>query len=148
MPTSTTVRTTVVTQGPTVSFVSVQSGFISTISGILTAIEMILGIVVFSLAVVWMRPGATLFLSLISFTYWVISFFILLASALSASGTVLPSTLFYLVFHCAGFFFYLSGGISCIIQGYYAATIAAGVIGLVAAIFHLIHSGFAYKKKL
>lgn len=45
MPTSTTVRTTVVTQGPTVSFVSVQSGFISTISGILTAIEMVGGVV-------------------------------------------------------------------------------------------------------
>ncbi|CAN7938092.1 unnamed protein product, partial [Ixodes hexagonus] len=126
MPT-TTVRTTVVTQGPSTSFVSVQRGFISTISGLLTALEMVLGIIVFALTMTWLSTGSVLFLSLTSFTYWIISFFILLASALSATGTVLPTTLFYMVFHCAGFFLYLSGGISCIAQGHRGVIIAAGV---------------------
>ncbi|CAN8000567.1 unnamed protein product, partial [Ixodes pacificus] len=126
MPT-TTVRTTVVTQGPSTSFISVQRGFISTISGLLTALEMVLGIIVFALTMTWLSTGSVLFLSLTSFTFWIISFFILLASALSATGTVLPTTLFYMVFHIAGFFLYLSGGISCIAQGHRGVIIAAGV---------------------
>ncbi|KAH6946396.1 hypothetical protein HPB50_013230 [Hyalomma asiaticum] len=39
--TTTAIRTTVVREGPTIKFVSVQQGFISTISGLLTAIEMV-----------------------------------------------------------------------------------------------------------
>lgn len=92
--TTTTIRTQVIREGPTIKFVSVQQGFISTISGLLTAIEM------------------------------------------------------YMVFHGTAFFFYLSGGVSTIISSYHGVTIAAGVLGLVASVFHLIHTGFAYKNKI
>ncbi|KAH7977895.1 hypothetical protein HPB49_003867 [Dermacentor silvarum] len=146
--TTTTIRTTVVGEGPTIKFVSVQQGFISTISGLLTSIEMVLGIIVFSLAMLWLTKGAVLFLVLISFAFWVMSFLILISSAFSATGTLLPTTLFYMVFHGTAFLFYLSGGVSTIISSHHGVTIAAGVLGLVASIFHLIHTGFAYKKKI
>ncbi|XP_064487581.1 uncharacterized protein LOC135399776 [Ornithodoros turicata] len=151
MPTTTTVRqTTVVTQpgSTTFSSISVQRGFISTVTGMLTIVELVLGIITFSLAVSYLDTRSTLFLVLVSFTYWIITFMILASALLSASGTVLPTTQFYLTFHAFGFLFYTCGGLSCAVQAFWAANIASGVMGLLAGICHLVHVVFAYKKKI
>lgn len=85
---------------------------------------------------------------LISFAYWLISLYILLSAFLSMSGTVLPSTFFYFLFHVFGMLLYAAGGIAVLAEvtrfsssGY----IASGAMGLIAAICHVVHVAFIYK---
>ncbi|KAL1428864.1 hypothetical protein MTO96_016620 [Rhipicephalus appendiculatus] len=149
---TTTVRqtTTVTTSGSSpVVALSVNTAFLTSIGGILTLLELILGIIVFSLC--YQYAGFTssgIFLLLISFTYWLISLYILLSAFLSMSGTVLPSTFFYFLFHVFGMLLYAAGGIAVLAHvsrfsssGY----IASGAMGLIAAICHVVHVAFIYK---
>ncbi|KAH7984361.1 uncharacterized protein LOC119373612 [Rhipicephalus sanguineus] len=148
---TTTVRqtTTVTTSGSSpVIALSVNTAFLTSIGGILTLIELILGIIVFSLCYQYPGYSSGTFLLLISFAYWLISLYILLSAFLSMSGTVLPSTFFYFLFHVFGMLLYAAGGIAVLAHvtrfsssGY----IASGAMGLIAAICHVVHVAFIYK---
>lgn len=148
---TTTVRqtTTVTTSGSSpVVALSVNTAFLTSIGGILTLLELILGIIVFSLCYQYSGYSSSIFLMLISFAYWLISLYILLSAFLSMSGTVLPSTFFYFLFHVFGMLLYAAGGIAVLAEvtrfsssGY----IASGAMGLIAAICHVVHVAFIYK---
>lgn len=148
---TTTVRqtTTVTASGSSpVIALSVNTAFLTSIGGILTLIELILGIIVFSLCYQYTGYSSGIFLLLISFAYWLISLYILLSAFLSMSGTVLPSTFFYFLFHVFGMLLYAAGGIAVLAHvtrfsssGY----IASGAMGLIAAICHVVHVAFIYK---
>uniref|UniRef100_A0A131XMV0 Putative conserved plasma membrane protein n=1 Tax=Hyalomma excavatum TaxID=257692 RepID=A0A131XMV0_9ACAR len=147
---TTTVRqTTVTTSGSSpVVALSVNTAFLTSIGGILTLIELILGIIVFSLSYQYAAYSSGIFLLLISFAYWLISLYIVLSAFLSASGTVLPSTFFYFLFHVFGVILYAAGGIAVlahVTRFSPSGTIAAGAMGLVAAICHVVHVAFIYK---
>lgn len=141
--------TTVTTSGSSpVVALSVNTAFLTSIGGILTLFELILGIIVFSLCYQYAGYSSGHFLLLISFAYWLISLYILLSAFLSASGTVLPSTFFYFLFHVFGAILYAAGGIAVLahVTKYSSSgTIAAGAMGLVAAICHVVHVAFIYK---
>uniref|UniRef100_A0A023FQK0 Putative conserved plasma membrane protein n=1 Tax=Amblyomma cajennense TaxID=34607 RepID=A0A023FQK0_AMBCJ len=148
---TTTVRqtTTVTSSGSSpVVALSVNTTFLSSIGGILTVIELILGIIVFSLCYQYAFGHSGIFLLLISFAYWLVSFYILFSAFLSASGTLLPNTFFYFLFHVFGVLLYAAGGIAVLAQLNRfspSGTIAAGAMGLIAAICHVVHVAFIYK---
>lgn len=147
---TTTVRqtTTVTSSGsPSVIALSVNTTFLTSIAGILTLLELVLGIIVFSLCYTYGIGHSGVFLSLISFAYWLVSFYILLSACLSASGTLLPNTFFYFLFHVFAVPLYAAGGIAVlvVVSSYNSGGIAAGAIGLVTALCHIVHVAFIYK---
>uniref|UniRef100_A0A1E1WZD1 Putative conserved plasma membrane protein n=1 Tax=Amblyomma aureolatum TaxID=187763 RepID=A0A1E1WZD1_9ACAR len=149
---TTTVRqtTTVTSSGSSpVVALSVNTTFLTSIGGILTLLELVLGIIVFSLCYQYAAGAHSgIFLLLISFAYWLVSLYILLSAFLSASGTLLPNTFFYFLFHVFGAFLSAAGGIAVLAQlsrYSHSGTIAAGAMGLIAAICHVVHVAFIYK---
>ncbi|XP_064466337.1 uncharacterized protein LOC135377674 isoform X2 [Ornithodoros turicata] len=108
----------------------------------------ILGITVFGLLHNHWVSNVVLYLYLVSFAYWLPSLYVLLSGALSATGTVLPTTLFFFVFHACGFLLYLAGGIGVLVvvaKYQWAQAIAAAVLGLFASVAHLVHAILFYK---
>lgn len=77
-----------------------------------------------------------------AFAFAVVSFIILLSAMGSYSGSLLIGTLFYLNYHIVGFIFYLSGGLTCVVNGSQYSNlgniIAAGVLGLVASALYAV----------
>ncbi|XP_064467328.1 uncharacterized protein LOC135378274 [Ornithodoros turicata] len=144
---------------PSTLTVAVNTAFLRSVGGMLTFAEMACGVVAFAMAEGYGGFNMREFVALISFTYWLISFYILLSGLLSLTGTVLPTTFFFLLFHALGFPLYLAGGIGALTTiswhsdyytyGYYgygrAQMITAGVFGLVASVCHLVHTIFVYK---
>ncbi|KAH9362014.1 hypothetical protein HPB48_014953 [Haemaphysalis longicornis] len=59
----------------------------------------VLGIIVFSLCYNYAGGHSGVFLLLIAFAYWLVSFYILVSACLSASGTLLPNTFFVSLGH-------------------------------------------------
>lgn len=154
MATTVVRQTTTVTSSSSSSpvVVSFNTSFLTSIGGLFTVLELVLGIIVFSL----MRSygGAEhpsgFFLLLISFAYWLMCFYFLLSAMLSITGSLLPSTFFFFLFHAFGFVLYISGGIAVLAvfavnSSYYGGIIAAGVFALIAAVCHLVHVAFLYK---
>ncbi|CAN7938089.1 unnamed protein product, partial [Ixodes hexagonus] len=112
----------------------------------------VLGIIVFSLCYNYggFLTSSGFFLLLISFAYWLMCFYFLFSAMLSITGSLLPSTFFFFLFHALGFVFYLSGGIATLTvfassSSYFAGVVAAGALALVAAVCHLVHVAFLYK---
>lgn len=134
---------------PSVIALSVNTTFLTSIAGILTLLELVLGIIVFSLCYSYSYAAghSGLFLLLISFAYWLASFYILVSACLSASGTLLPNTFFYFLFHVFAVPLYAAGGIAVLVvaSSYNSGAIAAGAIGLVTALCHIVHVAFIYK---
>lgn len=154
MATTVVRQTTTVTSSSSSSPVTVSfnTSFLTSIGGLFTVLELVLGIIVFSLA--YNFTGSTqskgFFLLLISFAYWLMCFYFLLSAMLSITGSLLPSTFFFFLFHAFGFVLYISGGIAVLAassQGgpYHAGAVAAGALALIAAVCHLVHVAFLYK---
>ncbi|KAG0416471.1 hypothetical protein HPB47_006370, partial [Ixodes persulcatus] len=76
----------------------------------------ILGLIVMSLLVKTYQVSWVLFLMMTAFAFAVISLLILISAMGSLSGGTLMGTLFYLNYHIVGFIFYLSGGLTCVIN--------------------------------
>lgn len=131
---------------PSVIALSVNTTFLTSIAGILTLLELVLGIIVFSLCYNYGGGhSGGVFLLLISFAYWLVSFYILVSACLSASGTLLPNTFFYFLFHVFAVPLYAAGGIAVLVVASTSGAIAAGAIGLVTALCHIVHVAFIYK---
>lgn len=155
-----TMATTVVRQTTTVTsssssspvVVSFNTSFLTSIGGLFTVLELVLGIIVFSLMYHngALQDSKSAFLVLISFAYWLMCFYFLLSAMLSITGSLLPSTFFFFLFHAFGFVLYISGGITVLAvfakyASYIPGVIAAGVFALIAAVCHLVHVAFLYK---
>lgn len=130
---------------PSVIALSVNTTFLTSIAGILTLLELVLGIIVFSLCYNYGGGHSGVFLLLIAFAYWLVSFYILVSACLSASGTLLPNTFFYFLFHVFAVPLYAAGGIAVLVVASTSGAIAAGAIGLVTALCHIVHVAFIYK---
>lgn len=151
MSSTTVVRqTTTVTSSGSASIVSVSlnTTFLTSISGILTIVEMVLGIIVFSLGYHYFLFGTPsgFYLTLVSFAYWLICLYFLLSGALSITGSLLPTTFFFFLFHVFGFVLYMAGGIAVLVRGSnYSPAAAMGALGLIASVCHIAHVAFLYK---
>lgn len=151
--TTVTRQTTTVTSASGVTSASVvavrmNTTFLSSIGGLLTLLEMILGIIIFALLHSYQGLTSLLYLYLVSFAYWLLSFFILFSGIISLTGTLLPTTLFFFVFHVFGFILYLAGGIAVLVEvSKYgiARTITSGALALIASICHFVHTAFVYR---
>uniref|UniRef100_A0A131XPG5 Putative conserved plasma membrane protein n=1 Tax=Ixodes ricinus TaxID=34613 RepID=A0A131XPG5_IXORI len=154
MATTVVRQTTTVTSSSSSSpvVVSFNTSFITSIGGLFTILELVLGIIVFSLMYNYFGfvCASGFFLMFISFAYWLMCFYFLLSAMLSITGSLLPSTFFFFLFHAFGFVLYISGGIAVLAvfsksASCFAGIIAGGVFALIAAVCHLVHVAFLYK---
>jgi len=137
----------------------VYRGFLDSVGGGLTLLQLIMGIVVFVLTFILSDKGysfnyyrAIYCLHLTSFAFSLISLLVILAACVSATGTMLPHTLFYVLYHITAFFMYLIPGILVLIdsnrQREQSYLIAAAVIAMVLSCFHLIHGCLAQRRTI
>ncbi|XP_018496577.1 uncharacterized protein LOC108864820 [Galendromus occidentalis] len=143
-------QTTVVTTTSTSpgGVITVNRSFISSISGILSCLQLAFALIIFIMTVQTRdRPYVPAyniglyFVNLTSFTYLIVFTLILLAAVLSITGTILPTTFFYFVLHCAAFSMYSLGGIAMLIKGYNESVlVGAAALCLVVGLCHVLHA--------
>ncbi|XP_042143084.1 uncharacterized protein LOC8029750 isoform X1 [Ixodes scapularis] len=108
--------TTMSSSGERLSLCALNLGYLKTLDGWIKIAQVILGLIVMSLLVKTYQVSWVLFLMMTAFAFAVISLLILISAMGSLSGGTLMGTLFYLNYHIVGFIFYLSGGLTCVIN--------------------------------
>lgn len=130
-------------RSPSFLNITFNTAFVSSPDGLLTLVEMCIGIVVFSLAI----NCGMVYLLLVPFAFWTMCALFLISGTLSHTGSLLPATLFFFLYHVAGSLLYLAGGIAVLAWGStydHAIDVATGVLGVVAAVCHMVHVAFIY----
>lgn len=145
-------RTTTTT---TSTAIILNSGYLKTAAGLLKLAQTILGAVCVGLIGYYINNQSyrvnpiyytqVLFFLLIATAFLITTFCLLLSSLLSfVSASMIPKTLFEVVYHVVAFALYLAAGIVLLVEikdhdrnQYYNAYMAAAIIGLVNAILYL-----------
>lgn len=116
--------------------------YLKTPDGWIKIAQVVVGLIVMSLLVRTYQVSWVVFLMMTAFAFAVVSFIILLSAMGSYSGSLLIGTLFYLNYHIVGFIFYLSGGLTCVVNASQytnlGSVIAAGVLGLLASALYAV----------
>lgn len=117
-------------------------GYLKTPDGWIKIAQVVVGLIVMSLLIRTYQVSWVVFLMMTAFAFAVVSFIILLSAMGSYSGSLLIGTLFYLNYHIVGFIFYLSGGLTCVVNASQytnlGSVIAAGVLGLLASALYAV----------
>ncbi|KAH7980465.1 hypothetical protein HPB49_016357 [Dermacentor silvarum] len=119
MPVSVTQQTTTVSSSggnERLALCAFNFGYLKTPDGWIKIAQVIVGLIVMSLLIRTYNVSWVLFLMMTAFAFAVVSFIILLSAMGSYSGSLLIGTLFYLNYHIVGFIFYLSGGLTCVVN--------------------------------
>lgn len=145
MPVSVTQQTTTVSSSggnERLALCAFNFGYLKTPDGWIKIAQVIVGLIVMSLLIRTYNVSWVLFLMMTAFAFAVVSFIILLSAMGSYSGSLLIGTLFYLNYHIVGFIFYLSGGLTCVVNASQyvglGSIIAAGVLGLIASALYAV----------
>lgn len=116
--------------------------YLKTPDGWIKIAQVVVGLIVMSLLIRTYQVSWVVFLMMTAFAFAVVSFIILLSAMGSYSGSLLIGTLFYLNYHIVGFIFYLSGGLTCVVNASQytnlGSVIAAGVLGLLASALYAV----------
>lgn len=156
MPIVVSEQTTTVssTDGGRFSVCAPNFGYLRTIDGWLKIAQVVLGFITLALLLSSLYThylSWAQFLSLTSFAYSVMTLLILISAMGSSTGLTLVGTMFYLNYHITGFVFYLSGGLTCVINAAQytslGAIIAAGVLGLLLSALYAIDVAFAFRAR-
>ncbi|CAN8024325.1 uncharacterized protein LOC8029750 isoform X2 [Ixodes scapularis] len=143
--------TTMSSSGERLSLCALNLGYLKTLDGWIKIAQVILGLIVMSLLVKTYQVSWVLFLMMTAFAFAVISLLILISAMGSLSGGTLMGTLFYLNYHIVGFIFYLSGGLTCVINASQytnlGIVIAAGVLGLMASALYAVDVALTFKAR-
>ncbi|XP_064467394.1 uncharacterized protein LOC135378322 [Ornithodoros turicata] len=146
-------RTTVTSSGGRFSMCTPNFGYLRTLDGWLKLAQIVLGFITLALIVSFDRYQLSWarFLTFTSFAYSVMTCLILLSAMGSATGLTLVATMFYLNYHITGFVFYLSGGLTCVINAAQyrdlGQIIAAGVLGLLLAALYAIDIALTFRAR-
>lgn len=164
MPHTVTVRTT--TTATTGTF---NSGYLKSWAGILRLLETIIGTIVLGLVAYYGThfnnhsidgfggKSEHTYLFLVAFGCLLPTFLLLVTSVSSVmSSTLIPKTLFEVIFNIFCFLLYLSAGLALLIilvkekhhyfrESEHDGKIAASVLGLVNAVLYAISTSFSYK---
>lgn len=145
MPVTVTQQTTTVSSSggnERLSLCAFNFGYLKTPDGWIKIAQVVVGLIVMSLLIRTYQVSWVVFLMMTAFAFAVVSFIILLSAMGSYSGSLLIGTLFYLNYHIVGFIFYLSGGLTCVVNASQytnlGGIIAAGVLGLLASALYAV----------
>lgn len=145
MPVTVTQQTTTVSSSggnERLSLCAFNFAYLKTPDGWIKIAQVVVGLIVMSLLVRTYQVSWVVFLMMTAFAFAVVSFIILLSAMGSYSGSLLIGTLFYLNYHIVGFIFYLSGGLTCVVNASQytnlGSVIAAGVLGLLASALYAV----------
>lgn len=133
------------------SLCALNLGYLKTPDGWIKIGQVILGLIVMSLLVKTYQVSWVLFLMMTAFAFAVVSLLMLLSAMGSLSGGMLIGTFFYLNYHIVGFIFYLSGGLTCVINASQytnlGSVIAAGVLGLIASALYAVDVALTFRAR-
>lgn len=151
MPITVTQTTTSSSSNERLSLCALNLGYLKTPDGWIKIGQVILGLIVMSLLVKTYQVSWVLFLMMTAFAFAVVSLLMLLSAMGSLSGGMLIGTFFYLNYHIVGFIFYLSGGLTCVINASQytnlGSVIAAGVLGLIASALYAVDVALTFRAR-
>nr|XP_012544721.1 uncharacterized protein LOC101742249 isoform X1 [Bombyx mori] len=152
-------RTTVATSGTSVY---VNTGYLQTLPGLLKLAQFLLGIACVALVAYYMDHGYStqsykpeLFFLLISVTFLIGTFCLLLSCLISlATATVISKTIYEVIYHGIAFILYLCAGLTLLIEVNHQTRyrrdfepfLAASIMGLVMAGLYLLSTFLANRR--
>lgn len=156
----TVTRTTTTT---TTSAILLNTGYFKTYPGLLKLFEMLIGAVVVGITAYYasnyyhnfVLQSPEIFFCIVGVTCLVGTTCLLLSCMLSIStASILPKTLYEVIYHSVAFVLYLAASINFIVEvnrtkrtynNYYEAYLAAAILGLINTVLYLLSTALAYR---